>query len=83
MILYGLTVIGIGAWLSFRERGVSGQLFLAQQSLGRTSIGLTMWGTNVGPSMLIASAGAGYSTGIVAAGYCGRGGGGAERWQFG
>ena len=29
MILYVLTVIGIGAWISFRERGVSGHLFLA------------------------------------------------------
>lgn len=41
-------------------------LFLANKSLGWASIGFTMWGTNVGPSMLLAFASIGYSTGIVA-----------------
>ncbi|MBD2703882.1 sodium/solute symporter [Spirosoma sp. BT702] len=41
-------------------------LFLANKSLGWASIGFNMWGTNVGPSMLLAFASIGYSTGIVA-----------------
>jgi SSS family solute:Na+ symporter len=41
-------------------------LFLANKSLDWYSIGFNMWGTNVGPSMLLAFASIGYSTGIVA-----------------
>jgi SSS family solute:Na+ symporter len=66
MIGYVLVIIGMGAWISLRHRQRAGHLFLAQHSLGWPSIGLTMWGTNVGPSMLIASCGIAYTTGIVA-----------------
>lgn len=41
-------------------------LFLSQKSLGWSSIGFNMWGTNVGSSMLLAFASVGFSTGIVA-----------------
>ncbi len=68
MASYLLIVIGIGAWVSFHKKQKE-NLFLAQRSLGSTSIGLTMWGTNVGPSMLIASCATAYSTGIVSANY--------------
>jgi SSS family solute:Na+ symporter len=44
-------------------------LFLANKSLGWSSIGFNMWGTNVGPSMLLAFASIGYSTGVVAANF--------------
>ncbi|MDT0677627.1 sodium:solute symporter [Autumnicola musiva] len=65
--LYILVLVGIGYWASFRNKGETDEnLFLAGNSLNWTSIGLTMWGTNVGPSMLIASASIGYTTGIVA-----------------
>lgn len=65
--LYLVTLIGIGYWVSFRQkRAVDENLFLAGNTLGWPSIGFTMWGTNVGPSMLIASASIGYTTGIVA-----------------
>lgn len=65
--LYLLVLIGIGYWVSFgKKRAENENLFLAGHSLGWGSIGLTMWGTNVGPSMLIASASIGYTTGIVA-----------------
>ena len=65
--IYLLVLIGIGYWVSFvKSRGKDENLFLAGNSLGWSSIGLTMWGTNVGPSMLIASASIGYTTGIVA-----------------
>jgi len=65
--IYLLVLIGIGYWVSFiKQRNKEENLFLAGRSLGWGSIGLTMWGTNVGPSMLIASASIGYTTGIVA-----------------
>lgn len=65
--LYLVILIGIGYWVSFRKkRQVDENLFLAGNSLDWPSIGFTMWGTNVGPSMLIASASIGYTTGIVA-----------------
>ena len=64
MGMYLLIVILIGSWVSWRQKHKE-NLFLAQHSLGATSIGLTMWGTNVGPSMLIASCSAAYTTGMV------------------
>ena len=66
--LYLVVLIGIGYWVSFVKKRNAGDenLFLAGRSLKWYSIGLTMWGTNVGPSMLIASASIGYTTGVVA-----------------
>jgi len=65
--LYLVTLIGIGYYVSFKKKRASDEnLFLAGNSLGWPSIGFTMWGTNVGPSMLIASASIGYTTGVVA-----------------
>jgi alpha-L-rhamnosidase len=64
---YLLILLAIGYWVSFiKKKKENENLFLAGHSLGWASIGLNMWGTNVGPSMLIASASIGYSTGIVA-----------------
>ncbi|WP_435132762.1 sodium:solute symporter [Formosa sp. A9] len=65
--IYLLGLIAIGAWISFSSKRPSDEnYFLAGNSLNWTSIGFNMWGTNVGPSMLIASASIGYTTGIVA-----------------
>jgi SSS family solute:Na+ symporter len=65
--VYLVVLILIGYWVSFiRKKDKDENLFLAGRSLGWSSIGLTMWGTNVGPSMLIASASIGYTTGVVA-----------------
>src|SRR6201985_2186001 len=65
--VYMMALLAIGYWVSFVRKKKEGEnLFLAERSLGWASIGLNMWGTNVGPSMLIASASIGYSTGIVA-----------------
>uniref|UniRef100_UPI003F6B9752 sodium:solute symporter family transporter n=1 Tax=Polaribacter sp. TaxID=1920175 RepID=UPI003F6B9752 len=65
--IYLLVLIAIGAWISIRnKRPADENYFLAGNSLNWTSIGFNMWGTNVGPSMLIASASIGYTTGIVA-----------------
>jgi len=60
-----LIVIGWRASVAQKKRQDE-TLFLASHSLGWTSIGFNMWGTNVGPSMLLASASIGYSTGLVA-----------------
>ncbi|KHJ39310.1 sodium/glucose cotransporter [Pedobacter glucosidilyticus] len=67
IIVYLITLLGLGYWVSFIKKKPEGEhLFLAGNSLSWYSIGLNMWGTNVGPSMLIASASIGYTTGIVA-----------------
>ena len=67
VLIYLIVLIAIGAWVSFvKKKNSNENLFLAGHSLGWTSIGFTMWGTNVGPSMLIASASIGYTTGVVA-----------------
>ncbi|UOR03553.1 sodium/solute symporter [Hymenobacter aerilatus] len=60
-----LFTIGYRASFSKKEK-TEESLFLANKSLGWPSIGFNMWGTNVGPSMLLAFASIGYSTGIVA-----------------
>ncbi len=57
-----LLIIGL---LASRKPKEGGTLFLANRSLRWYHIGFSMWGTNVGPSMLIASASAGFTTGIV------------------
>jgi SSS family solute:Na+ symporter len=67
VVIYLLLLAGIGYWVSFgKKKTQHDNLFLAERSLGWASIGFTMWGTNVGPSMLVASASIGYTTGIVA-----------------
>ncbi len=64
LIVYFVILLFIGLWASFKRRKDS-NLFLAEHSLRWYHIGFSMWGTNVGPSMLIASASAGFTTGIV------------------
>lgn len=63
LIGYFVILIAIGVWTSLKHK--KGSLFLAERSLRWHHIGFSMWGTNVGPSMLIASASAGFTTGIV------------------
>lgn len=64
--VYMVVLIGIGYWASFiKKKKEDENMFLAERSLGWPAIGLNMWGTNVGPSMLLASASAGYTTGIA------------------
>ena len=65
---YFLVLISIGLWASSRRKKDE-SLFLANHSLRWHHIGFSMWGTNVGPSMLIASASAGFTTGIVSGNY--------------
>ena len=65
---YFAILLAIGIWAS-TKRKKEGSLFLAERSLRWHHIGFSMWGTNVGPSMLIASASAGFTTGIVSGNY--------------
>jgi len=62
--IYFIVLIIIGVWASMKRKK-NGSLFLAEHSLRWHHIGFSMWGTNVGPSMLIASASAGFTTGVV------------------
>ncbi|MGC6431394.1 MAG: sodium:solute symporter family transporter [Jejuia sp.] len=67
VVLYLVLLVAVGFWVSFIKKKKSEKnLFLAGNSLNWSKIGFTMWGTNVGPSMLIASCSIGYTTGIVA-----------------
>ncbi len=67
IIAYVAVLFGVAYWASFGKKKAKGEnLFLAGKSLGWFAIGLTMWGTNVGPSMLLANASSGFSSGMVA-----------------
>ncbi len=67
VIAYLVILVVIGYRASFSKKKKTGEgFFLANKSLGWASVGFNMWGTNVGPSMLLAFASIGYTTGIVA-----------------
>ncbi|VTR39013.1 sodium:solute symporter family transporter [Sphingobacterium thalpophilum] len=65
VVTYLLVLLTIG-FLSSRKKAEGSAHFLAGKSLSWYSIGFNMWATNVGPSMLLAFATVGYTTGIVA-----------------
>ncbi len=64
--VYLLLLMIIGYRASFGKKKKEETLFLAGNSLNWYNIGFNMWGTNVGPSSLLAFASVGYTTGIVA-----------------
>lgn len=66
VVLYLFILLFIGYRASFGKKKKDETLFLAGNSLNWYNIGFNMWGTNVGPSSLLAFASIGYSTGIVA-----------------
>src|SRR5512140_2983549 len=68
MLAYLVALIAIGLWVSFRRRGAQ-YLFLGGRSLGWFNVGLSIFGTNINPSFLIASCGAGYAVGMVSANF--------------
>ncbi|MCK0156108.1 sodium/solute symporter [Cellulophaga sp. F20128] len=65
IIGYLIVLLGIGFWASKKSDQNGGDLFLGGRELKWHNIGLSMWGTNVGPSMLIATTSLAYSTGLV------------------
>ena len=62
---YIVAVLVLGFWVSFRRKG-SEDLFLAGRRLGWPNIGLSIFGTNISPSMMIGSCGIAYASGMVA-----------------
>jgi len=65
---YLLVLLSIGAFVSYRHRK-SEDLFLGGRSMGWSNVGLSIFGTNIGPTFLIATCGAGYTTGMVRANF--------------
>lgn len=65
---YLLALLAIGAFVSYRHRK-SEDLFLGGRSMGWSNVGLSIFGTNIGPTFLIATCGAGYTTGMVTANF--------------
>lgn len=65
IFLYLIVLLGIGFWASKKSDQNGGDLFLGGRQLKWPTIGLSIWGTNVGPSMLIATTSLAYSTGLV------------------
>jgi len=63
--IYLAALLLIGYIASFRNKKKNETLFLAGNSLNWYNIGFNMWGTNVGPSSLLAFASIGYTAGIV------------------
>jgi len=66
--IYAVVVVGVGMWVSYRRRATE-DLFLAERSFGWANMGLSIFGTNVSPSFMIASCGIAYTTGMVAANF--------------
>lgn len=62
--IYVVALLSLGFWVSFRKKHTS-DLFLAGRSLGWANIGLSIFGTNVNPTFMIASCGIAYSSGMV------------------
>lgn len=68
IITYLLSVVTLGVWIGYRRRA-SDDLFLGDRSFRWPAVGLSIWGTNIGPTFLIASCAAAYSTGMAAANF--------------
>ena len=66
--LYLLMLIVIGVVVSYRRRNEDDQ-FLGGRSFGWFNVGLSVFGTNVNPSFMIASASAAYTVGMVVANF--------------
>ncbi len=63
--IYLVILVGLGFFISFRRKH-SEDYFLAGRKLKWYTIGLSIFGTNVSPMMLISSAGVAYAYGMVA-----------------
>lgn len=66
--IYIVLLMAIGLVVSMRQ-AKSTSLFVGDKSVGFASIGMSIWGTNIGPSFLIASFGAAYSSGMLIANF--------------
>ncbi len=66
--LYIISLMVIGFYVSFRKRHTQ-DLFLGGRSLSWPNVGLSIFGTNITPSMMLASCGIAYTSGMVAANF--------------
>ncbi len=66
--LYIVALLTIGAVVSIRHHK-SDDYFLGGRSMKWGNIGFSIFGTNIGPTFLIATCGAGYTTGMVTANF--------------
>ncbi len=65
---YILALLTIGGYASYRQRK-NEDLFLGGRSMGWPNVGLSIFSTNIGPTFLVATFGAGYTTGMVNANF--------------
>lgn len=65
---YIVALLVIGGYASYRQRR-NEDLFLGGRSMGWANVGLSIFGTNIGPTFLVATFGAGYTTGMVNANF--------------
>jgi len=68
IIIYIISLLSLGFWISFRKKE-SSDLFLAGRNLTWPNIGFSIFGTNVSPSMLLASCSVAYTSGMVASNF--------------
>jgi len=66
--LYIVALLVIGGVVSYRHRK-SEDFFLGGRAMKWGNIGFSIFGTNIGPTFLIATCGAGYTTGMVTANF--------------
>jgi len=64
ILFYLVGIVGLGFWISLRKKEGT-DIFLAGRTLEWRSIGLSIFGTNVAPSLLIASCSIAYTQGMV------------------
>lgn len=67
-LAYLVALLAIGGYASYRQRK-SEDLFLGGRSMGWPNVGLSIFSTNIGPTFLVATFGAGYTTGMVNANF--------------
>ncbi|MGB0680517.1 MAG: sodium:solute symporter [Polyangiales bacterium] len=68
VVLYFLTVLGIGAYLARRQGGTE-DYFLAGRRLGWTVVGFSLFASNISSTTLVGLMGSAYQTGVSIANY--------------
>jgi len=69
IVVYVVVLLGIGMWASLKNKGAQEDLFLGGRTMPWYNVGLSIFGTNIGPSFLIASCSIAYTSGMVGANF--------------